>query len=118
MECLITHFPSFLLKAVILPTETVPGLSSNSFHKFTTLALQNFCPNVPFLFLNNLYICPRITLLGANSTNITHCMDSYRRHINWCIFFTVLCMSLAAIKIVAFLQLLVLLSLFNLRTSI
>src|SRR6218665_3118040 len=47
-----------------LSTETV--LSSNSFHKSTTLALKNFCPIVPFLFLNNLYLCPRVPLLGLS----------------------------------------------------
>src|SRR6218665_1898342 len=50
-----TPFQSFLLKAVTVSTKTV--LSSNSFHKSTTLALKNFCPNVPFLFLNNMYLC-------------------------------------------------------------
>src|SRR6218665_172846 len=64
-----------LLKTVTLSTETV--LSSNSFHKSTTLALKNFCPNVPFLFLNNLYLCPRVPLLGANSKNLSHCIDSF-----------------------------------------
>src|SRR6218665_3969088 len=58
-----------------LSTETV--LSSNSFHKSTTLALKNFCPIVPFLFLNNLYLCPRVPLLGANSKNLSHCIDSF-----------------------------------------
>src|SRR6218665_3971888 len=75
MEYLIANFPSFLLKAVTLSTETV--LSSNSFHKSTTLALKNFCPSVPFLFLNNLYLCPRVTLLGANSKNLSDCIDSF-----------------------------------------
>src|SRR6218665_2609499 len=69
MECLISPFPSFLLKAVTLSTDTV--LSSNAFHKSTTLALKKFCPSVPFLFLNNLYLCPRVTLLGANSKNLS-----------------------------------------------
>src|SRR6218665_4191834 len=34
------NFPSFLLKAVTLSTDTV--LSSNAFHKSTALALKNF----------------------------------------------------------------------------
>src|SRR6218665_2435481 len=75
MECLISQFPSFLLKAVTLSTDTV--LSSNAFHKSTTLALQNVCPSVPFLFLNNLYLCPRVTLLVANSKNLSNCIDSF-----------------------------------------
>lgn len=36
--------------------ETV--LSSKSIHKSTTLALKNLCLNVPFFFLNNLFMCP------------------------------------------------------------
>src|SRR6218665_4227591 len=75
------NFPSFLLKAVTLSTETV--LSSNSFHKSTTLALKNLCPIVPFLFLNNLYLCPRVPLLGANSKNLSHCIDSFPVIISW-----------------------------------
>src|SRR6218665_1489876 len=75
MECLISNFPSFLLKAATLSTDTV--LSSNAFHKSTTLALKNFCHSVPFLFLNNLYLCTRVTLLGANSKNLSHCIDSF-----------------------------------------
>src|SRR6218665_3243131 len=61
--------------AVTLSTDTVR--SSNAFHKSTTLALKNFCPSVPFLFLNNLYLCPRVALLGANSKNLSHCIDSF-----------------------------------------
>jgi len=60
---IIINFPSILLKAVTLSTETV--LSSYSFHKSTTLSLKNFCPNVTLLFLNNLYLCPQVTLLGV-----------------------------------------------------
>src|SRR6218665_2410949 len=63
MKCLITQFSQLPFKNC----ETV--LSSNSFHKSTTLALKNFCPNVPLLFLNNSYLCPRVPLLGANSKN-------------------------------------------------
>src|SRR6218665_1254232 len=76
MECLISQFSYiFLLKAVTLSTDTI--LSSNAFHKSTTLVLKNFCPSVRFLFLNNLYLCPRVTLLGANSKNLSDCIDSF-----------------------------------------
>src|SRR6218665_3703811 len=66
-NCQYTHYS--------LSTDTV--LSSNAFHKSTTLALKNFCPSVPFLFLNNVYLCPRVTLLGANSKNLSDCIDSF-----------------------------------------
>src|SRR6218665_595063 len=69
------NMPSFLLKTLTLSTETI--LSSNSFHKSTTLAQKNFCPIGPFLFLNNLYLCPRVPLLDANSKYLSHCIDSF-----------------------------------------
>ena len=52
----------------------VTVLSSGPFHKSTTLALKNFCPNAPFGFLNSLYtcMCPRVALLSANSKNLFH----------------------------------------------
>jgi len=54
---------ALLLKIVTLSDETV--LASNSFHKSTTLALKNFYPNVPFLFINtsNVYLCPELPCL-------------------------------------------------------
>lgn len=59
------------LKAVAISAATV--LSFRSHRKSTTLAPKNnVCPNVPFVFLNNLYPCPRVTLLGANSNNLSH----------------------------------------------
>ena len=52
-------------------------LSSKSFHKSTTLALKNFCPNASFVFLHNFYLFCQVTLSGANSKNLSHCIDCF-----------------------------------------
>src|SRR6218665_1533115 len=60
---------------------TATVLSSISiFHKSTTHALKNVCPNAPFSFLNNLYLALHVAVrafLGANSKNFSHCSSAF-----------------------------------------
>jgi len=46
------------------------------YSKSITLALKNFSAIVLVLFLNHVYLYPRVTLLGASVKNLSRYMDS------------------------------------------
>src|SRR6218665_4174092 len=66
-------------------TSTEAVLPSKPFSKSTHLALENFCPDVLFCFLNTglhvpivyTYLCSRFASFGTNTKNLSDCSASF-----------------------------------------